>query len=206
MLFLITLAHAADAELGIGVGTLPHNTGPGDSLGFDFQNMMTEVYGTIPIHENVAVALALGHGSVSESIGFGGDYDYDSSAETSPFSSEIGTRTWSTGLRAGVRGSLDVARWYVPYATVQGVVLHQHLQVDDDLDVDDNLTQVSASGFTGGVAGALGSTIRIRFGGQPHLGLSAELGYTWLAPAQIGDVATVKLDGVTGRVGASYIF
>lgn len=196
MLLIISLALAADREIGFGVTTLPNTDGLGSALGFGPQNGMVELSGGLPVHPNFAVTAAVMHGSTSQSIG--------SSADT--FSSDIQTRTWNTGVKLGVKASLDVAPWFAPYVSVQGVGLHGYLRLDDDPGVDDNLTQVDANGFSGGVTGAFGSTFRIKLTSATQLGLSGDIGYMWLAPESLGEVAIVKVDGVTGRLAASLIF
>ncbi len=75
------------------------------------------------------------------------------------------------------------------------------LRFDDDPDVDDNLSQFEASGATAGITATGGLTAYAPTGSDVEVSFTAEGGYEWNAPLELGDTATLDLLGPFIRVG-----
>jgi len=68
-----------------------------------------------------------------------------------------------TVVQLGPKFSWNLKPWFAPYATVQGLMIHNRLQMSDNGSFDEDATTLidaSAMGF--GAAGALGLELRIR--------------------------------------------
>lgn len=109
-------------------------------------------------------------------------------------------------IALGARGELAVHPLVGLFVLGQGQLTLATLRFDDDQDVDDNLSQFEASGATGGVTGTAGLTAYAPTGGDLSVSFSAEVGYEWNAPLEIGEVATLDVSGVFLRFGAGVRF
>lgn len=87
------------------------------------------------------------------------DYEYTESS-LSGYASNVN----ETLIHVGPKFSWNVTSWFAPYATVQGLLIHNQLQMSDgySVDEDDAISFVSASAMGVGATGALGFELRLR--------------------------------------------
>lgn len=130
-------------------------------------------------------------------------YEDEEIYSSSPF---LNTAYEQQQLALGARGELAVHSMVGLFVLAQGQATFGTLRFDDDPDVDDNLGQFEASGATAGVTGSAGLTAYAPTGSDVSVSFSAEGGYEWNAPLQIGDVATLDISGVFIRVGVGARF
>lgn len=110
-------------------------------------------------------------------------------------------------LALGPKFILPVLSWAQPYATVQGVAMLGRDRLDDDIDDDENLNELRATGFTGGALAAGGVEIitrRVDRAVRPSVRL--EVGYAWLAPLQLGDLGQLQIHGLYTQWGVGAHF
>lgn len=114
---------------------------------------------------------------------------------------------WGTDLGLGLQGDLAFGQVFGIYAKAEGVGLLNYVRMDDDPDVDDNATQVSGAGVTGGAELAAGVQFHIPLG---HTGtaltLRTDAGYLWTAPGQVGEFGQLQFAGFTIGGGAGVSF
>ncbi len=129
-------------------------------------------------------------------------YDEELYAST-PF---LNTAYEQEQIALGARGELAVHSMVGLFVLAQGQATVGTLRFDDDPDVDDNLGQFEASGATAGLTGSAGLTTYAPTGSDVSVSFSAEGGYEWNAPLEIGDVATLDISGVFLRFGVGARF
>lgn len=77
----------------------------------------------------------------------------------------------------GVKAQQPIKAWIAPYATLQLSALRGVMRLDDDLNRDDNLNQLTSRGNALGGVGALGIDLRPLKAGPVRLGTHLEVGY-----------------------------
>lgn len=91
------------------------------------------------------------------------DYYYDYDEYDSDALSGYDAQTAETLIQIGPKFSWNLKPWFAPYATVQGVVAHNRLQMSDNGSFDEDATTlVDASAMGFGATAALGLELRIR--------------------------------------------
>jgi len=104
------------------------------------------------------------------------DYGDEESVSSSLDSVQMSVR--SNQFSVGPRISWNFKRWFVPYATAQGLLVHGHLRMGDGLDPDDATTFLKDSGYAVGTVGGLGLELRTRpINGKCQLNTYFEWGY-----------------------------
>lgn len=88
------------------------------------------------------------------------DEEYEYVGGSSLDGARLGIR--SNQLSVGPKLAVEIKRWFVPYATAQGLITHAHLQMGDTLEEDDAKTYIKDSAFGVGTIGALGLEMRTR--------------------------------------------
>ena len=108
---------------------------------------------------------------------------------------------------AGLKSAWAPSPYFGIYGLAQGQLVLGILRIDDDAEVDDNPGQIELEGATGGVTGALGiqAAAPVR-GDRVDVTFHLEVGYAWNAPLELGDVATLNIQGVFIRTGAGARF
>ena len=101
----------------------------------------------------------------TQSNGSGYDYyyyeEYDDSHNSSMSGYEI--QVSETLIHLGPKMSWNINSWLAPYATAQGLLIHNRLQMSDSASFDeDSKTLIDDSGLAFGATGALGLEIRTR--------------------------------------------
>lgn len=151
----------------------------------------------VPKTERLAIIAGWQRGRTGQSI----------YVESGPSGGELRSGLTTDQVTLGLKGDVRLASWLYPYATAQGDLAILTARFDDDPEEDDNPGQIKATGVTGGFALAAGVEFPIPLG---QLGVSvapySEFGYTWLAPATLGDFGDLALRGFSGRVGVGLRF
>ncbi len=90
-------------------------------------------------------------------------YDYDYEEGYSTGLSGYDTQVSETLIHVGPKFSWNLKPWFAPYATVQGLLVHNRLQMSDNGAFDEDATTlVDASAMGFGATGALGLELRTR--------------------------------------------
>ena len=155
----------------------------------------------LPVHKYVTVLAGWEHGASGMEFN-----TYDQSGDDG---SELSFRTGSyiNQFQLGVKSGWGPSHWAKFYGVASADVLYGIVRVDDDPDDDENPGQVQAEGVGVGALGAVGFETAVPLGKSGvSLAFYGELGYTWTAPFNLGDVATIQVDGVSGRVGTGVRF
>lgn len=107
----------------------------------------------------------------------------------------------------GLKSAWSPLPYFGVYGLAQGQLVLGILRIDDDPDVDDNPGQIELEGATGGLTAALGvqAAAPVR-GDRVDVTFHMEVGYAWNAPLELGDVATLNIQGVFIRTGAGARF
>lgn len=202
---LFATAQAAEHELDVEAGWLHSPDQAWDTFS------ESELYGTLGLrigyafHPRLAAIVGWQHGNTGAELGAGDDDEYD--ALTASYPNPLTAAFYGDQVTAGIKGDVQLAEWFHPYATLQAAAMHGVARFDDDPDRDDNLTQVQGGGWTGGGLVAAGAEFPIPLGNS---GLSlapyTELGYGLYAPLKLGDFGSVDLRGFTGRAGIGLRF
>lgn len=154
-----------------------------------------------PLHKHLVLVGGWEHGASGMEFNTYDDTGDDGS-ETS-----FQTGSYMNQFQLGVKSGWGPNHWAKFYGTVQADVLYGIVRIDDDKNDDENPGQVEATGVGFGVLGAAGFETAVPLGKSGvSLAFYGELGYTWLAPTNIGEVATIQIDGVSGRVGTGLRF
>jgi hypothetical protein len=104
------------------------------------------------------------------------NYYYDEYEEQSDLSS-VKMNIRSSQLSVGPKYALELKRWFVPYATTQGLITHSTITMGDDLDRDEAKTYLRDSSMGIGAIGALGLEMRTKpINGKFQLNSYFELG------------------------------
>lgn len=148
-----------------------------------------------------ALRAGMGHGSAGMLTV--DDYDGEEAYSSGPF---LNTAYEQQQIALGARGELAVHPMVGLFVLAQGQATLATLRFDDDPDVDDNLGQFEASGATAGLTGSAGLSAYAPTGGDVSVSFSAEGGYAWNAPLEIGEVATLDISGVFLRFGVGARF
>lgn len=148
-----------------------------------------------------ALRAGMGHGNAGM-LAFE-DYDASDTYSSGPF---LNTAYEQQQLALGARGELAVHSMVGLFVLGQSQLTLATLRFDDDLDVDDNLGQFEASGATLGVTGSAGMSAYAPTGADVSVSFSAEAGYEWNAPLEVGEVATLDISGVFLRLGVGARF
>jgi len=89
-------------------------------------------------------------------------YDYEEGYESSGLGG-YDVAISETLMHVGPKFSWNLKPWFAPYATVQGILIHNRLQMSDDGAFDeDSTTLIDATGVGVGATGALGLEFRTR--------------------------------------------
>ena len=113
-------------------------------------------------------------------------YYYEDDGYSTSFSGYSGDVT-ETLVHIGPKFNWNIKPWFAPYATAQGLVVHNRIRLADDyaLEEDDSITFVSASGIGLGLTGALGLELRTRpIAKKAQLFFYGEGGSTVASPLQ----------------------
>jgi hypothetical protein len=108
----------------------------------------------------------------------------------------------------GVKADLDVAHFFYPYASVQGMVFRGVMKFDENQrDDEDDTTQLKASAVSPGALFSGGIELRIPQGSWPltaawHL----EAGYGLVASADYGEFGHMRPGGLVLRTGLGVRF
>lgn len=126
-------------------------------------------------------------------------FDYgDDEWDAASVSLALTSNTWTVGPKYGV----EVFPWLYPYATVQGALLWGTTKLDDDVEDDENMNELRASGLAPGALGALGLEFRaLRVDRPVRPAVFAEFGYGWMAPLQQGDLGELTFRGFYANWG-----
>ncbi|MFZ5477843.1 MAG: hypothetical protein ACOZNI_13800 [Myxococcota bacterium] len=207
-LLFIGAALAADDEISVELGWI----GAHDRAWDVFSR--GDSYGTVglrvgkEVHDRVAIVAGWQHGTVGadvESDDDGDDYDYDT-GDTGLSSGSFRAAFYGNQLTLGAKADVELLPWLHPYATVQGVGVVAVVRFDDDLDDDENATQVQRTGFSGGLLAAGGVDFPIRVKGDVAIAPYLELGYGFVAPIRFDELGEVGFGGFAGRTGVGVRF
>jgi len=126
------------------------------------------------------------------------DYYYETNASLS-------TTLLTERLEAGAELHAPI-KWCQPYAKFAAVGLVSVARLDEDIEDPSNPTQLTRSGFTGGVYLAGGIAVPIPLKHQVHFVPRFEVGYSALAPVTLGDLGSLRDSGVTARLSTGVSF
>ena len=115
------------------------------------------------ISSNLEILGSIHHGS--QSSGYNDYYyEYEDYGYVEPSLSGYATNVNETLIHLGPKFSWNLTSWFAPYATVQGLLIHNQLQMGEgySLDEEDSATFVNASAMGVGATGALGFEVRLR--------------------------------------------
>ena len=171
----------------------------------------SDVYGTLGVrvgvafHPRLTAIVGWQHGKTGAVLGSDG-YDEEGYYQENA-AAELTAAFFGDQLTAGVKGDIEVAPWFHPYAALQAAGMHGVARFDDDPERDDNITQVQGGGFTGGGIATIGFDFPITLGNS-GLALTpyTEFGYGIYAPLTLGDFGSVDLRGFAGRAGIGLRF
>jgi len=119
--------------------------------------------------------------------------------------SSLSTTLLTERLEAGAELHAPI-KWCQPYAKVAAVGLVSVARLDEDIEDPSNPTQLTRSGFTGGVYLAGGIAVPIPLKNQVHFVPRIEVGYSALAPVTLGDLGSLRDSGVTARFSTGVSF
>jgi hypothetical protein len=119
--------------------------------------------------------------------------------------SSLSTTLLTERLEAGAEVHAPM-NWFQPYAKVALVGLVSVARLDEDIEDPANPTQLTRSGFTGGVylAGGIATPIPLKH--QVHFVPRLEVGYSALAPVTLGDLGSLRDSGFTARLSTGVSF
>lgn len=126
------------------------------------------------------------------------EYYYETEASLS-------TTLLTERLEAGAELHAPI-KWCQPYAKVAMVGVVNVARLDEDVDDPSNPTQLTRSGFTGGLYLAGGIAVPIPLKHQVHFVPRLEVGYSALAPVTLGDIGSLRESGVTARLSTGVSF
>lgn len=126
------------------------------------------------------------------------EYYYETEASLS-------TTLLTERLEAGVEVHTP-NKWLQPYAKLAVVGVVNVARLDEDIEDPSNPTQLTRSGFTGGVYLAGGIATPIPLKNQVHFVPRIEVGYSALAPVTLGDLGSLRESGVTARLSTGVSF
>ena len=126
------------------------------------------------------------------------EYYYETEASLS-------TTLLTERLEAGAELHAPI-KWCQPYAKVALVGVVNVARLDEDVDDPSNPTQLTRSGFTGGVYLAGGIAVPIPLKNQVHFVPRIEVGYSALAPVTLGDLGSLRESGFTVRLSTGVSF
>jgi hypothetical protein len=126
------------------------------------------------------------------------EYYYETNASLS-------TTLLTERLEAGAELHAPI-KWCQPYAKVAVVGVVSVARLDEDVDDPSNPTQLTRSGFTGGVYLAGGIAVPIPLKNQVHFVPRIEVGYSALAPVTLGDLGSLRDSGFTARLSTGVSF
>jgi hypothetical protein len=108
----------------------------------------------------------------------------------------------------GLKADLDVAHFFYPYATVQGMLLRGVMKFDDDeRDDEEDPSQIKASAVAPGALLMGGMEFRIPQGSWPLTAAwHVEAGYGLVASADYGAFGTMRPGGFALRTGLGVRF
>lgn len=115
------------------------------------------------LNDNLDILGSVHWGTQGNGSNYGYYYyeDYDDSHNSSMSGYEI--QVSETLIHLGPKMSWNINSWLAPYATAQGLVIHNRLQMSDSASFDeDSKTLIDDSGLAFGATGALGLEIRTR--------------------------------------------
>jgi hypothetical protein len=179
--------------------------------------------GTYPVHPHLGLVLGWQHAAIASTVGTWIERDAQTANEDDIYvedeasgyyddwgGSETAIGLWTDRVSLGVKGDWAFTRWVTAYATLSAVGMHGLLVVDSDRDHtgEDDPTQRSGNGFTGGAMGTAGIefTVPLQKEGPLSFCFYTEAGYEWLAPVTLGDLGGLQLAGFTGRMGTGLRF
>ena len=108
-----------------------------------------------------------------------------------------------TLVHVGPKFNWNIKPWFAPYATAQGLVVHNRIRLADDysLEEEDSITFVSASGVGVGLTGALGLELRTRpIAKKSQLFFYGEGGSTVASPIEFS-LSKASSDGSDLEIG-----
>ncbi|MEY3212034.1 MAG: hypothetical protein RIT28_2515 [Pseudomonadota bacterium] len=128
-------------------------------------------------------------------------------AEESYSASESATALLGHTAGLGVKWNVLENPWVSPYVSGQGLVQVGTLKLDDDLDRDDNINQISARAIAPGFSVAAGADVGLGLEELPVRPMGhVEIGYGHLAALDYGDLGALHLRGLIVRAGVGVHF
>jgi hypothetical protein len=154
---------------------------------------------------NMELLGSIHHGVQSTSYDnyYYGDYDYEyTSSELNGYAISVS----ETFIHVGPKFSWNLTNWFSPYATAQGVLIHNRLQMADGYSIneEDDSTYVDTSAMGVGLTGALGLELRLRpIAKKTQLFTYFETGATTATPLNfvLGEAAADGSDINIGDLG-----
>jgi hypothetical protein len=202
LLLMIGAALAADDEVSFEVGWIGAHDRAWDVFAGG------DAYGTFglrvgkEIHPRVAIVAGWQHGNVGSDVYTDGDTSYYDDGYDSGFRAAF----YGDQVTLGAKADVELLPWLHPYATAQGIGARAMVRFDDDLEDDENPTQVQRVGLSGGIYAAGGLDFPIRVKGDVAIAPYMEYGYGLIAPIHFGDVGQLGFSGFAGRTGVGVRF
>lgn len=96
----------------------------------------------------------------------------------------------------GVKGDFQVTRWFLPYASVEAMLLRATVRFDDDPDDNESPGQLSNGAAAPGGLFALGIELRIPKGDAPFtIAFTYEVGYGLVAQLNFSELGDIQPGG-----------
>lgn len=194
LLLLAAPALAADYEVNLEAGTV-HNGDVSWDV-FSKHDAMPSLGVRIgaPIHDRVALVASWHH------IRRGRDLyvDQDLAARAAFLGEQI---------QLGAKADLDVAGFFHPYVTAQGLVLAASWRFDDDPTDKTSPVQMRSGDVSYGALGTLGVEFQMPDGKAPvRAAVYVEAGYTWIAEMVVCPVGNMSARGFSATTGVGVRF
>jgi hypothetical protein len=127
------------------------------------------------------------------------DYSYDEA--------ESATALLGHTAGLGVKWNVLENPWVSPYLSGQGLVQVGTLKLDDDLDRDDNINQISARAIAPGFSVVAGADVGLGLEELPVRPMGhVEIGYGHLAALDYDELGSMRLRGLIVRAGVGVQF
>ncbi len=116
------------------------------------------------------------------------------------------TTLWTERLDLSLLAESHLGSSFQPYARLSAVGDLGIARLDEDTSDPQNLTQLTSVGFTGGGYAGGGLAFPFRVDQRVRVVPALELGYTVLAPLQVGDLGALRESGFTFRFSSEVRF